>query len=44
MILEKARMSDTTDRVLLDQREWQSFMDLFSRLTDYYKQLIQPED
>lgn len=44
MILEKARLDDTTDRVMLDQREWQSFLDLFSRLTDYYKHLIQPED
>ena len=44
MILEKARLDESTDRVMLDQREWQSFLDLFSRMTDYYKRLIQQED
>jgi len=44
MLLEKARMNETTNRVSLNQREWQSFLDLFSRLTDYYKKLIQPEN
>ena len=44
MILEKARLNESTDRVMLDQREWQSFLDLFSRMTDYYKHLIQQED
>ncbi|MBQ9454710.1 MAG: FHA domain-containing protein [Thermoguttaceae bacterium] len=44
MILEKARTSKTTNRVSLNPREWQSFLDLFSRLTDYYKRLTQPEN
>ena len=44
MILEKARVNETTNRVSMNQREWQTFVDLFSRLTDYYKQLTQPEN
>lgn len=44
MILEKARVNEATDRVSMNQLEWQTFVDLFSRLTDYYKQLTQPEN
>ena len=44
MILEKARTNETTNRVSLNPREWQSFLDLFSRLTDYYKKLTQPDN
>lgn len=42
LMIESARPNGTTNRVSWDQREWQSFLDLFSRLTEYYTSLTNP--
>ncbi|MBO5438568.1 MAG: FHA domain-containing protein [Thermoguttaceae bacterium] len=35
LLIENARQNEITDRVSLEPRDWQGFLDLFSRISDY---------
>lgn len=43
LMIDNARPNGTTNRVSWNQREWQSFLDLFSRISDYYNKLVEPD-
>lgn len=43
MLIERARPNETTNRVSWNESEWQGFLDLFSRISDYYTSLTNPE-
>lgn len=35
LLIENARQNEITDRVSLEPKDWQSFLDLFTRISDY---------